>query len=523
MKDLRKIAVWTAPVAILIVLVLVLTGCSNPDEKGPFGFNIASNSKVKAVFTDPIFRQIGFDSNDPYSKYLTEGVGLEYHDQRYIIELMENTVSTMEIASTMVNNADIASILVGLATRGVQIRVVTEKSNFDFIDPTLPATTRQVQQQLIDAGVQIRTDNDDANRLMHERYMIIDNTYLLVGSADFLCTSFSETINNVIIIESIMSIDNITTARAADVNTVMDAFVFDFEQMFNRGKFGVGKEQLYKNTFEDTGTKIEVYFGPTNNILEQIVDELNNVDDIMFYSIQQFTNNIMAANMRIMKSNFTVQGVIDSSSNLTEESYADVGAIKFDGQGYNTLNHKYIVIDFPLDLWDYEYPSPGNLNDPVVVTGSANWNESNFTRNDESMIVVHDLAMAYRFGLVEFQSNVMGAQRIGIIWGECRSAVNNVPLECTVEIRVERKGFLPGLPDPDDPVEIDSDPKNGFYSTTVPGGLTDVTVTEVPDAYLLPDYILGNQLIFPGGSQRIFWYLPLQPAGSGYGGGGGPP
>jgi phosphatidylserine/phosphatidylglycerophosphate/cardiolipin synthase-like enzyme len=389
MKDLRKIAVWTAPVAILIVLVLVLTGCSNPDEKGPFGFNIASNSNVKAVFTDPIFRQIGFDSNDPYSKYLTEGVGLEYYDQRYIIDLMENTVSTMDIASTMVNNADIASILVGLATRGVQIRVVTEKSNFDFINPTLPATTRQVQQQLIDAGVQVRTDNDDANRLMHERYMIIDNTYLLIGSADFLCTSFSETINNVMVIESIMSIDDITTAKAADVNTVMVSFVFDFEQMFNRNKYGVVKETLYKNTFEDTGTKIEVYFGPTNNMLEQIVDELNNVDDIMFYAIQQFTNRTMIANMEIMKSIFTVMGVVDSSSDLPADDFGRVSAIEFDGQGYNTLNHKYIVIDFPLDLWDYEYPSPGNLNDPVVVTGSPNWNESNFTRNDECLIVVH--------------------------------------------------------------------------------------------------------------------------------------
>ncbi len=517
MKDLRKIAVWTAPVAILIVLVLVLTGCKNPDESGPFGFKVTSNSKVKAVFTDPIFRQIGYDSNDPYSKYLTEGVGMEYYDQRYIIDLMENTISTLDIASTMVNNADIASILVGLATRGVQIRVVTEKSNFDFINPTLPETTRQVQQQLIDAGVQIRTDNDDANRLMHERYMIIDNTYLLVGSADFLNTSFSEAINNVMVIESIMSIGNIDTATAASVNTVMDAFVFDFEQMFNRGKFGVAKEPLYKNTFEDTGAKIEVYFGPTNNILEQIVDELNNVDDIMFYAIQQFTNNTMANNMSIMNSNFTVQGIIDSSSNLSDDSYEAIGALRFDGQGYNTLNHKYIVIDFPLDLWDYEYPSPGNSNDPVVVTGSPNWNESNFTRNDECLIVVHDLATAYRYGLVEFQSNVMGAQQIGIIYGECRSAVNNVPLECTMEVRVDRKGFLPGLPDPDEPEDVDSDAKTGFYSITVPGGLTDVTVTEAPDTYLLPDYILGNQLIFPGGSQRIYWYLPLQPAGSGYG------
>ncbi|MFH1515797.1 MAG: phospholipase D-like domain-containing protein, partial [bacterium] len=203
MKDLRKIAIWTTPVAILIVLVLLLTGCKNPDEFGEYGFNLQYNPRIKVVFTDPIFRQIGFDSNDPYSKYLTEAIGLKYYDQRYIVTLMESAVSSVDIASTIVNNPDIASILVGLSSRGVRVRVVTEDSNFYFINPSIPAQTRQIQQQLVDSGVEVHTDGTDANQLMHERYMIIDETYLLVGSADFLASSFSETINNVLIIESV--------------------------------------------------------------------------------------------------------------------------------------------------------------------------------------------------------------------------------------------------------------------------------------------------------------------------------
>jgi hypothetical protein len=521
MKDLRKIAIWTFPVvAISIIVLLMIGGCKNPDNEGLLGFTIDYNMKIRPVFTDPIFRQIGYDWNDPHSEYMAKSVGIQYAekdyilDQRFLIDLMQGASSTIDIASPMINNPDIVAYLVGLATRGVRIRIVTEKSNFDFIDPGVPEQTRQVQQQLIDAGVQIRTDNDDANRLMHERYMIIDNTYLLVGSADFLSTSFSEAINDTIVIESLPTISNPTAATAANVHTVMDAFIFDFEQMFNRGKFGVMKEPLYNNTFEDTGTKIEVYFGPTNNIMEQIVDELNNADDIMFYAIQQFTNGTMLNNMAIMNSRIEVRGIIDSITNVPAATLAAIGAVSFDGMGYNSLNHKFIVIDFPLDTFDYEFPTPGNSSDPVVITGSPNWNESNFSRNDECLLVIHDLATAYMYGLVEFQSNMLAAQQVGMIYGECRSAVNNVPLECTVEIRVERKGFLPGIP-PDDPEEADSDPETGWYEAFVPGGLTDVTVSECPEQYLLPDWIAGEELLFPGGSQRIYWYLPLKPTGSG--------
>jgi len=513
MKIVGRALIWTVPIAVVIFL-LMLAGCKNPDREGPFGFTIQSNSKIKTVFTDPIFRQIGWDSNDPYSKYLSEGVGLQYYDQRDLIDIMLNAKSTIDIASPQINNRETAEIMIGLANRGIGIRVVTERSNFDFIDPTIPESTKQIHQQMIDAGIQIHTDNDDVNRLMHERYMIIDNQMVLVGSADFLCTSFSEAINNTLIIESTQTI-NPAIATPSNVNTVMDAFVFDFEQMFVRNKYGVAKEPLFRNTFEDTGTTIEVYFGPTNNMLEQIVQELNNANDILFYCIQQFTNSTMLSNMAIMAGRIQVSGIIDSITNVPQGTLGQIGAVIYDGMGYDSLNHKFIVIDFPTDVWDYEYPSPANLSDPVVITGSPNWNESNFSRNDEVLVIVHDLATAYKYGLVEFASNSMGAAQVGLIYGECHSAVNNVPLECTVEVRVERKGFLPGLPPDEDPPTADSDPETGWYSLTVPGGLTDVTLTEAPTAYLLPDYIAGNELLFPGGSQKIYWYLPLKPSGSG--------
>lgn len=513
MKVVGRILIWIVPMAV-IALVLMFAGCKNPDREGPFGFTIQSNPKIKAVFSDPIFRQIGFDSNDPYSKYNTEGVGLQYYEQQDLIDIIMSAKSTIDITSPQINNLAMVEILVGLANRGVSIRIVTERSNFDFIDPTIPESTKQMLQQLIDAGVQIHTDSDDLNRLMHERYMIIDNQILLVGSSDFLCTSFSEAINNTLIIESMLTI-NPTIATPANVNTVMDAFVFDFEQMFVRNKFGVAKEALFKNTFEDTGTTIEVYFGPSNNVMEQIVQELNNADDILFYCIQQFTNGTMLNNMAVMNQNIQVSGIIDSITNVPQNILTQIGAVIYDGMGYNSMNHKFIVIDFPLDIFDYEYPSPSNLSDPVVITGSPNWNESNFSRNDEDLVIVHDLATAYRYALVEFPSNSMGAAQVGLIYGECRSAVNNVPLECSLEIRVERKGFLPGIPPDEDPPTVDSDPETGWYSTTVPGGLTDVTLTEAPGQYLIPDYIAGNELLFPGGSQEIFWYLPLKPSGSG--------
>ena len=523
MKVLGKACIWTVPIAV-IVLVLLIAGCKNPDRGGPFGFTIQSNSKLKVVFSDPIFRQIGFDSNDPYSEYLTEGVGLEYHDQKDLINIIDSAKHTVDIASTEINNREMADRIVGMANRGISVRIVTEKSNFDFIDPSVPESTKQIHQQMLDAGVQIHPDNDDINRLMHERYMIIDNEKILVGSSDFLSTSFSEAINNTMIIDSTMTIDP-AVATASQVNTVMDAFVFDFEQMFTRGKFGTAKDPLFKNSFEDTGTTIDVYFGPTNNITEAIRQQLINADVDMVYCIQQFTSNTMYSFMTQMaqRANFAMAGIIDRSGwavandNLLTQLKAQI----YNGMGYDTINHKFIIIDFPLQQEDYEYTNLNEFKDPVVLTGSPNWTEANFAQNDEDLLIIHDLAIAYMYGKVEFEgSNLLATTQQARIFGETRSAVNNVPLQCTIEVRVERKGFLPGLP-VGQPATADSDPETAKYEVLVPGGLTDVTVTNVPGGYMLPDYIAGNQLIFPGGSQKINWFIALQPSGSGSGSGGG--
>jgi phosphatidylserine/phosphatidylglycerophosphate/cardiolipin synthase-like enzyme len=184
------------------------------------------------------------------------------------------------------------------------------------------------------------------------------------------------------------------------------------------------------------------------------------------------------------------------------------------------MNNKFAVIDVPLFFEDYEYFTAATSNDPVVVTGSSNWTSIGFDLNDETMVVVHDLTLGYRYAIGEANALLAAAANSGVVYGEVRSSWNNIGLSTEIIIESERaSAAFPGTPEP---VETESDADDdGFYGAFVTTGNLIRLEAAQPEGHLVPTpkFQYGNTfLLLPGASYEGNFFAVLAPTGTGTGG-----
>jgi len=499
---------------LFMALVALLTGgCKNPDNIPASGFSLTP-SPVKVVFTDPQFRVEGSGkdgASDPYTRQTMQSVGLTMLEMADLMAYIDSAKSTIDICSTRINNQGMVIRLVSIANRGVKVRIVTEKGFFN--DPN----SIYMIQELIDAGVLIRTDEDDINRQMHERYWIIDNHIVLTGSADMLDTSFSRSANNTLIIDTPLSSGLNASSDVSEIKSVTDAFFFDFTQMFDRGKFGKEKEVMLKHTFK-IGVDVKIYFGPNDGLRTMIIDQLNNINEYLFYAINQATDGaiINLINTLVTSGRYAIAGVYDGPS----ATYAMPNGVAYDFPTRNGMNDKFMVLDVPTTFEDFEYFTAASSNDPVVLSGSCNWTTAGLDLNDETLVEVHDLTLAFQYAVCEANALMAAANNTGVVYGRVRSASNNIGLESTLTIATRRASeAFPGVAEP---IEVQSGGTEGFYGVYITtGDLYMLQITAAPENHLTPEpkFQYGDTfLLLPGASYEGNFYPKLAPTGTGTGG-----
>ncbi len=511
MRHLRYLGITILIIAITFVLA---GGCKNPDTNTESGIRLPQ-SPIKVVFTDPQFRVEGSHaktgSSDPYTRETFLSVGITMLEMSDLMSYIDSATTSIDLCTTRINNQGMVLRLVSLATKGVQIRIVTEKGYLS--DPnSIPMI-----QQLIDAGVLIRTDDDDLNRVMHERYWLIDRHVVLTGSGDLLDSTFNRSANNTLIIDTPLSSGFSAGSDVSAIKSVSDAFFFDFTQMFDRGLFGKHKETMLKHTFK-IGVDVDIWFGPNDDIRTRIVDQLNNIDEFLFYAINQATDGSIIGLIQalVQSGRYAISGVFDGPS----ATYLLPNATAYDFPNLNGMNHKFMVFDVPVSFEDLQYFSAATSQDPVVVTGSANWTKAGLDLNDETLLVVHDLTLAFQYAFGEANAIDAAAANTGIVYGRIRSAHSNVGLETTVSIQTRRaSAAFPGMADP---IDVQSAGDEGFYGAYVTTGeLFRLEVITAPPAHLIPEpkFQYGDTfLLLPGASYEGNFYPKLAPTQTGTGG-----
>ncbi len=249
--------------------------------------------------------------------------------------------------------------------RGVQVRMVMESDNLDRSDP----------QKLIEAGIPILGDRREG--LMHNKFVVIDNSEVWTGSTNFTDSGAYDDNNNMIRIRSVKLAENFTK---------------EFEEMFIDDKFG-------DNTVPETpnprvtidGTPIDTYFSPDDGVQANFVELVENAQESIYFMAFSFTADPVGNAVRARAAEgVTVAGVMDTeqvNSNVGTEfdPFSQAGLDVYRDGNPGQMHHKVMIID-----------------ESIVIFGSYNFTNSAETRNDETLLVIYNEVIAGQF-MTEFQ------------------------------------------------------------------------------------------------------------------------
>ncbi|HEX9745669.1 MAG TPA: phospholipase D-like domain-containing protein [bacterium] len=518
---IKNIITWGLVLATFLIVGGIAASCSNPDQRPlggifpPFDFPL-TKSPVGLIISDPVFRQV---QPDPLIEERYEAANLTPLTTTNLWNYFSGAVSSIKIVGTKVTNANMVSRLVSAANSGVIVEILVEKGYF-----TEPDASPFIAQLAQSGNVTIRTDNDGIARQVHSAFAIIDNHMVLASSGDLLDDTFNRSINNVTVYDTPGTYINGT--GPGGVKTLTDAFLFEFDQMFNMGKFGGEKDRLINHTF-NVGVEVEVYFGPNDNLQAEIIDEVNNMSSNLTYMVNQVSDTTILS----VLANFADGGFYEFTSN---PDYSDIltTSTPFFWPSYNTLNHKIMIIDVPVQIGTDFSTTLLGLLDPVVITGSNNWTQPGLKLNDEQMVVIHDVTMGYEIGFIEYEVLNREANGIGVVFGHMKTS-KNVAIEgaqITCDSESMAGGVFPG--DGGEPTEGMSTMRGTYFMFVPTGFVRNIQVLSLGDAsglYLLPEVIWGEEQpnsgynLLPGASYKLNFYVRPVPSqtGTGSGGGGG--
>jgi hypothetical protein len=327
--------------------------------------------------------------------------------------------TSLDIALPRLNRQEIVTQLLAAANRGVQVRIVTEQGYRE--DPTYAPFYDQLEDITRNAGnIQVETDLEGFPRLMHSRFIIVDQSRVVTGSYTWESADFDRTIGDVISI--------LHTGVAA-------AFLNQFNQMFSEGNFGIHKRDETVHTFlvGNNSATLEVYFGPTDkprDLMETEILQSTNVhvavQQFKDFSLGQTLANWVAGNenrqLYLALNNFKTNGTDEDTAlynafaNFVAAPPADSGRLILAGMGvdsplsarlepfvnFATMNHKLLFADH------------GQTDQvPAIMSTSANFDEVSFTLNDEVILIMRGAPLVNKYIRGPFSDHT-GTRRWGL-------------------------------------------------------------------------------------------------------------
>jgi phosphatidylserine/phosphatidylglycerophosphate/cardiolipin synthase-like enzyme len=354
LHKLRKIFYQCLFITLALVLGLAQGGCQPdpPDWLDPLP------TPTSAGYTSP---------DQLYSIYFTAPANDDFKGgpDRFLVDALDQARSQIDAALYDLNLWSIRNALIRAHQRGVQVRLVVESDSLN----------QQEIQELITAGIPVVSDQ--AESLMHNKFMIIDDAEVWTGSMNMTVNGAYRHLNNLLKLRSTRVAENYTA---------------EFEEMFQEGFFG-------ENSLENTphpdltvnGVRIETYFSPDDDTAQRLIELILSAEESIDFLYYSFTSDGIADALLFQASQgIQVRGVFDA---YQEGTGLGGEYQRLRGQGLDVyldvhpekLHHKVMIIDRG-----------------IVVTGSYNLTRSAEIQNDENTLILHDRNCAEIF-LGEFE------------------------------------------------------------------------------------------------------------------------
>ena len=319
------------------------------DVQLPAGYGTRGSS-LEVYFTNP---------TSPLASQETGGV------DGPLVEAIDAARLSVDLAAYSLSLNSVRDALLRAHARGLRVRVVMESDN----------RGRSDVDQLVEAGIPVLGDRREG--LMHNKFVLIDNSEVWTGSMNFTDSGTYEDHNCLIRIRSVKMAEN---------------YAREFEEMFVEDRFGpeVVSDTPHPRVILD-GMPIDVYFSPDDNVQAGILDLVNNAQESIYFLAFSFTADPIGEALRDqMQEGIIVSGVmdsdqIDSNAGTEFDSFQQACVDVLRDRGEGQMHHKLMIID-----------------EAIVIVGSYNFTNSAETRNDENLLVVYDEDIARRF-MEEFE------------------------------------------------------------------------------------------------------------------------
>jgi phosphatidylserine/phosphatidylglycerophosphate/cardiolipin synthase-like enzyme len=154
-------------------------------------------------------------------------------------------------------------------------------------------------------------------------------------------------------------------------------------------RFGPTKQDNTPHFTIINGTRVEVYFSPSDQTTSRIIQALSTANSNIFFGLLAFTRDDVREQLIASKNaGVVVRGMIDQQpSELGTLQSAGIDALE---PGHSVVtglfHHKYGIVD-PFS----------DASDPLVITGSHNWSTAAEVDNDENTLIIHSGIIARQY------------------------------------------------------------------------------------------------------------------------------
>lgn len=314
------------------------------------------------------------------------------------LKYINNTKSSIDIALYgWDSNPKIYKALRDAKSRGVKIRVVYDTSKNSYY-PELGNFLKLADEK----------STDTPTILMHNKFMIFDNSKVMTGSMNYSKTGLSGFNSN-----CVFFINSVEVAKMYEE---------EFSQML-AGKFHQKKIKISHKTVVLGKTSVTPMFSPKDKIITtKVIPMVNNAKNYIYVPAFVLTHDKLAEALIVAKSRgVDVKIIVDAthtSSSRSKIKMLRTAKVPVKVENYaGKMHSKSMIID-----------------DKYIVAGSMNFSQSGENRNDENVLIVEDerLARYYR-GFFEYlwkkipnrylEHNVRAEGKYSI--GSCSDGVDN--------------------------------------------------------------------------------------------------
>jgi len=271
---------------------------------------------------------------------------------------------SVDVVSFEFNLPAITQALIDAHQRGVRVQLVLDDGNLQA------EGMAQATEELDAAGIPIVYDQRKA--FMHDKFVIVDQRILWVGSWNLTDSDTYRNNNNVLRIELPQLIEN---------------YAREFEEMFVDRAFGPTSpaDTPYPVLQLSDDSRVENYFSPEEDARAAIIAQLRQAkEEILFMAFSFTDDEIGRVLLEKAQEGVRVRGVFEKRQESEYSEYSLLHKagldVRLDGNP-RTMHHKVFVID-----------------GQVILTGSYNFTSNAAENNDENVLVIDntDLARSYQ-------------------------------------------------------------------------------------------------------------------------------